>query len=230
MSKPRIAILASGAGTTAEVVMKAAASGELNAEIVCIVANRKTAGVFERVKNCNATYGTSTAMHYISSKNFPPSEQESWEAGTQTSAEETAILEVLQQNSIDFVLLLGYMKLVGPRIVEVYGYTLVDSSPYTARMLNTHPGLLPATKGYYGIHVQEFVLENNLSAGHCLFAVDAEYDGGPVVATHTVEVMRNDTPETLFRRVQESERATIAADIAQFLRKYNDIAEENNGR
>jgi len=75
---------------------------------------------------------------------------------------------------------------------------------------------LPATKGLYGIHVQEFVIKNKAAAGHCIFAVDAEYDGGPVIAEHLVELLPDDTPESLFNRVKASERNTIAMDINEF--------------
>lgn len=219
MSKPRIAIFASGAGTTAEVVMQAAATGALNAEVVLVIANHPSPGVFERVRGCNSTHGTHTTTHYIGSKNYPPTAHEAWQPGRQTVAEEAAILDTLAQNNIDFVALLGYMKLVGPRIVERYGYSPGSASPFAARMANTHPGILPDTKGYYGIHVQEFVLATGAPAGHCVFAVDAEYDGGPVVAEHRVDTQPGDTPETLFQRVQASEKATIAHDIGLFLQE-----------
>lgn len=223
MSKPRIAVLASGAGTTAEAVMRAAGEGSLDAEICIVISNKEAPGVFERVRTCNETYGTKTETRYISSKDFPPKTHEAWKPGQQTKAEEQAILQTFEDYSIDLVVLLGYMKLVGHSIVERYGYKASYSSPYAARMVNTHPGILPNTKGFFGIHVQEHVLKTNAPAGHCLFAVDAEYDGGPIIAEHSVAIEQHDTPATLFERVQISERATIAADIARFLQMKNEL-------
>jgi folate-dependent phosphoribosylglycinamide formyltransferase PurN len=203
--------------------MRASGEGKLEAEVCVVISNRKTPGVFEKVQSCNEAYGTTIATRYISSKDFPPEASESWQPGQQTHAEEQAILQTLQDYSVDVVLLLGYMKLVGPRIVDVYGYKKSYSSPYLARMINTHPGILPATKGFFGIHVQKHALKANIPTGHCIFAVDAEYDGGPIIAEHLVPAEKGDTAETVFERVQVSERATIAADIANFLRKKDEI-------
>lgn len=228
MNKPRIAILASGAGTTAEVVMQAAAQGDLAAEICVVIANRESPGVFERVRTSNESYGTTTQTVYISSKNYPAETDELWTRGQQTAAEEHAILATLEDYSIDIVLLLGYVKLVGDSIVDRYGYKAEYDSPYSANMLNTHPGILPNTKGFFGIHVQEHVLATNAPAGHCLFAVDAEYDGGPVLAEHRVAVEEQDTPESLFKRVQQSEKATIVSDVATFIAKKQELG-RNNG-
>lgn len=228
MSTPRIAIFASGNGTTAEAVIRAAAEGKLDADIRVVISNRETPGVFERVRTCNKEFGMSIDTSYISSKDFPPAANESWKPGQQTKAEEQAIISELARHSIDVVLLLGYLKLVSPTIVNKYGYRAEHSSPYEASMVNTHPGILPGAKGLYGIHVQEHVLQHGLPAGHCVFAVDAEYDGGPVVAEHRVEVLPNDTPETLFARVQDSERATLASDIGTFLRKRDEVTRGEN--
>ena len=219
MTKPRIAILASGSGTTAEAVIHATQNNQLDAEVVLVISNKKDAGVFNRVKECNKTYTLSIKSLYISSKNYPASISENWQPGRQTNLEEVTILDNLKKHSIDLVLLLGYMKLVGDKIVSYYGYRSDYRSPYLANMLNTHPGLLPATKGYYGKQVQTYVLENRLQAGHCLFAVDVDYDGGPVITEHMVEVKDNDTAQTLFERVQSSERSNLPYDINSFIQK-----------
>lgn len=225
MTKSRIAILASGAGTTAEAVIRATQNNQLDAKVVLVISNKNDAGVFNKVKECNEAYALSIKSLYISSKNFPASLTENWQPGRQTSLEEITILDNLKKHSIDLVLLLGYMKLVGNKIVSHYGYKSDYRSPYLANMLNTHPGLLPATKGYYGKQVQDYVLKNNLQAGHCLFAVDVDYDGGPVITEHTVDIQDNDTAQTLFERVQSSERASLPYDINSFIQKQKIMKE-----
>ena len=93
-------------------------------------------------------------------------------------------------------------------------------------MLNTHPGLLPATKGLYGVHVQEAVLQQALpQAGQSLHMVAAGYDEGPTVFEHHVPINPSDTAEELFARVQLTEKAYIASDVAAFIssqRHYNE--------
>ena len=212
-------MFASGSGTTAEAVIEASVRNKLDAEIVLVISNQKEPGVFERVARLNHEHNLDIKTATISTKNYPAAADETVEFGHQSRDEEAAILALLSEYQIDFVALLGYMKLVGGSIVSEYGYRNSMKTPFEARMVNTHPGILPATKGLYGIHIQEFVLENDKPAGHCLFAVDAEYDGGPVVAEHLVSTQPSDTPESLFERIKASERATIAEDINQFLTK-----------
>lgn len=91
-------------------------------------------------------------------------------------------------------------------------------------MINTHPGLLPATKGLIGIEVQEYVLDHpGQRAGHTLHVVSEEYDEGPTVVEHEVEIKDGDTSQSLFQRVKASERKYLPDDIADFIneqRKY----------
>lgn len=227
MAPVRIAILASGSGTTAEAFIESTVKGEVNGEVALVIFNNEDAGVVERVNRLNKKHGLKIKTIHIGKKNFPPGSGEEDEFGKQTAAEEKAILEELDKAGIDLVLLLGYMKLVGKSIVDKYGWKENYGSIYQGRMINTHPGLLPATKGLYGIHVQERVVENKTHGGHCLFVVDYEYDDGPVIAEHQVEVLPDDTPETLFERVKESERTNLAADINKFIKDQYEYRKEN---
>lgn len=217
MASFRIAILASGSGTTTETFIETTAKNEVGGEVVLIIANNRNAGVFERIRKLNKKYGTEIKTVHISKKSYPPEKGEDVEYGRQTKAEERAILQALDEAKVDLVLLLGYMKLIGKSIVDKYGWREDYQSIYQGRMINTHPGLLPATKGLYGIHVQEKVLESGTEAGHCLFIVDSEYDDGPVVSRHKVPIMASDTPDVLFERVKESEKTHLPDDINNFI-------------
>lgn len=217
MAPVKIAILASGSGTTAERFITDCVNGRVAGDVVLVIANNKNAQVFGRVAKLNNKHGLDIKTANIGKSTHPPKDNEEVEYGHQTSAEEQAILKELKSAGIDLVLLLGYMKLVGKSIVEKYGWRDDYMSVYQARMLNTHPGLLPATKGLFGIHVQERVIAGKLEAGHCLFAVDSEYDDGPVIAEHKVQVDKEDTPESLFERVKDSEKIHLAEDINGFI-------------
>jgi folate-dependent phosphoribosylglycinamide formyltransferase PurN len=229
MAAPRIAILASGSGTTAESFIKSVASKDVDAEVVLLICNNKNAGVFDRVKKLSGKLGLDIRFLHIGKTNYPPQKGETVEYGRQTKAEEAAILEALDEMDIDLVLLLGYMKLIGRSIVDKYGWKEEYQSVYQGRMINTHPGLLPATKGLYGIHVQEKVLESGTEAGNCLFIVDSEYDDGPVISQHKVVMMASDTPEALFERVKESEKTHLAEDIDRFIREQRQHLEKTRG-
>lgn len=227
MASARIAILASGSGTTAEAFIRSTATGEVNGKVVLVVFNNKDAGVVERVKKLNDEFSLDIKTVHIGKNNFPAKPDESVEYGRQTAAEEKAILNELENAGVDLVLLLGYMKLVGKTVVDKYGWKESYGSIYQGRMINTHPGLLPATKGLFGIHVQEKVLETRTGAGNCLFIVDSEYDDGPVIAEHKIEVLPEDDAESLFERVKASEKANLSSDIDNFLKNQQKYLKEN---
>lgn len=223
MPKPRIAILASGGGTTAESFINSTISGEIPAEVVLVISNKSDSGVIDKVEHINQTKSQNIKTAHIGRSGYPTKPEETVLPGEQTKAEEEAILNALIENKVDIVFLLGYMKKVGSRIVAKYGWHKGLKSVFESNMFNTHPGLLPATKGLFGVKVQEKTLKTNqLVAGHCIFAVDDEYDDGPIITEHKVKIEDGDTPESLLERVKESEKKFLAEDINYFLKnKYN---------
>jgi phosphoribosylglycinamide formyltransferase 1 len=218
MSRPVIAILASGEGTTAEAFIRASAEGHIEPTVGLVIASNAKAGILRRVASLNKEYGLSIAAVHLGKATHPPRPGEDVRPGEQTADEEAALLEILQAGNLDAVVLMGYAKKVGPQLVRTYGWRADYQSPHQAMMLNTHPGLLPETKGMFGIHVQEHVLDNNLThGGQTLHVVAEDYDEGPVVAEHRVEVVANDTPDELFNRVRSIEKQQVPLDVAQFI-------------
>lgn len=218
MSRPRIAILASGGGTTAEAYINAAAKDDYIPEVALVIFSNQKAGIAKVIAELNIKLGSQISCINIDTKTHPPASGETVPYGRQSAGEEAAILDELEKHEVDLVALMGYMKHIGRTIVEKYGWQGEYSSIYQARMVNTHPGLLPETKGLFGLNVQKKVLQNKSpKAGHCLFAVDEQYDNGPVIVEHYVEVKEDDTTESLFERVKASERKHLPNDIADFM-------------
>lgn len=218
MSRPRIAILASGSGTTAETFIKMSAEGKIKPEVGLVISSRRDAGIFERVRRLNQTYNLSIELLYIGKKNYPAEAEEQLSPGAQTHAEEQAILEALEAGNFDLIALMGYMKKVGPKLIERFGWQPEYTSPYQAMMLNTHPGLLPDTKGLYGIYVQEYTLQHNRqAAGQTLHVVAEKYDDGPVIAEHRIELDPSESADELFERVKDTEKQHVPYDIERFI-------------
>lgn len=217
MAKPRVVILASGGGSTAETFIRLCAAGEISANVVAVISNKANPGVFEKVAKLNKELSLDIQSTHIGKSNYPANPHEKVAYGRQTKLEEKAVFDKLTELQADLVFLLGYMKLIGNTIVGKYGWNKSFKSVYQARMLNTHPGLLPHTKGLFGIHIQQYVLINDKPAGHCIFVVDGEYDDGPVISQHSVEIESGDTPDKLFERVQDSEKEYLAKDIQNFI-------------
>ncbi len=211
-----VAILASGNGSTAEALIRDLRARELPIDVRVVICNNPDAYVLERIANLNTELGLDIDTVVINSQTQPGAEHAV--RGQQTSEEQAAILEQLQHHDIDLVLLLGYMKKIGPLLLDKYGWQSGYTSIYQARMLNTHPGLFPATIGTHGLGAQAYTIENGLpEGGQTLHVVASEYDTGPNVTEHRVRVEPDDTPETLFARVQAVEKEHIAADVAAFI-------------
>lgn len=198
---PNIAILASGSGTTAEALIHATQSGVLNASVKLVITNKEDAGILQKIERFNKQ-GLDIKTLVINGTTHPGEAAK----GEQTPAEAQAIYDAVREANIDLILLLGYLRKVMPPLLDL-------------KILNTHPGLLPATRGLHGEHVQEFVLDNHHEmTGQTLHEVIAEYDSGKVIAEHTLPVMPWDTVETLNASVQLMEKAYIGVDVNNYLK------------
>lgn len=199
--RPKIAILASGGGTTAEALIHATQSGVLNADVCLVISNNEDAPVLQRVERFNKQ-GLNIKTLVINGQTHPGDAGR----GEQTSAEAQAIYDAIKEADVDLILLLGYLRKVMEPLLSL-------------RILNTHPGLLPVTRALHGEDVQAFVLENHHEfTGQTLHEVIAEYDSGKTIAEHKLAVMPWDTVETLNVAVQTMEKAYIGVDVDYFLK------------
>jgi len=177
----RIAIFASGGGSNAEAIIRAASEGRLSAEVGLVVSNNPDAGVLQRAKALEVNY---TA---IDQRNFDSEESYI-----------SALFNVLDENGIDFIALAGYLKLVQPKLI----------TKYKNKITNIHPALLPSFggKGFYGKKVHEAVLEAGCKvSGVTVHLVSESYDRGPIISQLTVPVLEDDNPESLAARVLKVE-------------------------
>jgi phosphoribosylglycinamide formyltransferase-1 len=217
MKTPLIAIMASGSGSTAEAFIRASVRGDITSQPGLIIVSRQDAGVFDRITRLNSELGISVECQLISSRTHPAMGNEKVERGFQTVAEEAAILDVIQSGHYDVIALMGYMKRLGKKVIKQYGWLSEYKSIYEASIVNTHPGLLPDTKSMYGRQIQDYVLERKLPyAGQTLHLVSEEYDEGPIISEHRVEVLPNDDADSLFARVQSIEKKYVPLDIDAF--------------
>jgi phosphoribosylglycinamide formyltransferase-1 len=222
--------LASGAGTTAEAFIRAGQSDGINCEVGLVICSRRDAGIFGRIADLNAEFGLDIPCELINAKTHPPAAGEEVGRGYQTEAEETAILDVLLRGKFDLVAQMGYMKRTGQRIVRTFGWRPEYESVYQAMLVNTHPGLLPDTKGLYGDPIQQHVLDKHLKyGGHTLHVVADDYDDGPVIAEHKVAVEPGDSADSLFARVQASEKKHLPHDIEAFITARREYLTSQNG-
>jgi phosphoribosylglycinamide formyltransferase-1 len=178
----RIAVLASGSGTTLQAVIDACEDSFLHGQVVLVISNNSGSGAMVRA-----------VRHRI------PSAHLSSQTHADPGALDRAIAKKLQQYAPDVVLLAGYMKKLGRHTLEAY----------RGRVINTHPSLLPkfGGQGMYGGRVHRAVIEAGDSAtGISVHLVDGDYDTGRVLAQREVRVEPGDDADALAGRVQAVER------------------------
>ena len=180
MRLTRIAVLVSGGGTNLQALIDAQHRGELaNGSIAIVVASRADAYALERA----ITHGIPAAT--VARKKYTT--QETYEA---------ALLAVLQAQEIDMIVLAGFMHILSAGFV----------AHYPGRIINVHPALIPSFcgKGYYGIKVHEAALAYGVKvSGATVHIVNEVPDGGQILLQKAVDVLPNDTPERLQRRIME---------------------------
>lgn len=217
---PRIAILASGSGSTAEAYAHAIYDRKVAAKLCVVISSKADAYILKRVERWNQewSFGTKTAV--INQHTHPAGKQ----PRGQTTEESEAICALLASNHIDIVVYLGYMRIASGRLIQEYGFVPgTHTSKYQARSLNSHPGPLPLTADTYGLGASAKVLEA-YNAGHVqesrhtVHVVAQGVDQGPIVAEYSVPIEPRDSPETLFARVQLIEKANIAQSVDKFWR------------
>ena len=183
-----LAILGSTNGTDMIAIYNAIQSGELNAVIDIVISNKPNAGILEKAKNWGFNY------KYI-------------EPASSRTEFDQQVLSELQKYPIDLVLLIGYMRIVSPILVNAY----------KNKILNVHPSLLPKFAGGMDTDVHaDVIIAGETETGCTIHIVDEGVDTGPIVLQKKCAVLPADTPETLKQKVQKLEGEALIEVIKQF--------------
>ena len=173
----RIAVLVSGGGTNLQALIDAQGRGELvNGGLAAVLSSSPDAYALERAKQAGIP-------GYV----LPRGD---------ARAVTAALVERLQALDIHLVVMAGFMTIVTEELFQAYPNAV----------LNIHPSLIPSFCGVgcYGLHVHEKALAYGVKvSGATVHFVTEECDAGPIVLQKAVEVLPDDTPETLQRRIME---------------------------
>ena len=171
-----IAIFASGSGSNFEAVAVAAIRGEIAANISLLVCDKPEAKVIERAARLGVPAFVLSPQGFAS-----------------RAEHEMQILAALKDAGVEFIVLAGYMRIIGETLLGAYG----------GRIVNIHPSMLPDFPGMDAI-----AKAYASGAGHTgvtVHYVDAGVDTGPIIAQRRVEILPDDTLETLEERVHRVE-------------------------
>ena len=179
LTPARIAVFVSGGGTNLEALLKAQEAGALpHGEIVLVCASNPEAYALTRAAN-HGVPGVAIPKRQMSQEAF-----------------ETALTEKLTEYRVDVIVLAGFLSILSEEFVR----------RWANRIVNVHPSLIPSFcgQGYYGLKVHEAALARGVKVtGATVHLVNEIPDGGPILLQKAVEILPEDTPETLQRRVME---------------------------
>jgi phosphoribosylglycinamide formyltransferase-1 len=168
-----MAVLVSGSGTNLQALLDHPRVGPA---IVLVLSDRPTAPALGRARARDVRAVALEPGHYPSREAF-----------------DRALISLLEEEAIEFVLLAGYMRILGPAVVAAF----------PDRILNVHPSLLPAFPGAHP--VRDALAWGMKVTGATVHLVDEEVDHGAIVAQEAVPVLPGDDEASLHARIQEVE-------------------------
>jgi phosphoribosylglycinamide formyltransferase 1 len=169
----RIAVLASGAGSNLQALLD---DPQVGRSVVLVVSDHVGSGALDRARSRGVRAVALEREHYASKEEF-----------------DSALESLLEEEGIEYVLLAGYMRIVGAKVVRAF----------RDRILNVHPSLLPAFPGAQA--VRDALDWGVRVTGATVHIVDEEVDHGPIVLQEPVQVLPGDDELSLHERIKEVE-------------------------
>ncbi|MBC7899246.1 MAG: phosphoribosylglycinamide formyltransferase [Saprospiraceae bacterium] len=179
-----IGILISGRGSNMIAIADAVESGEIGgSEVAVVISDKSDAAGLGKARE----RGIKTSVI---------------ERNGRTREEHDAeIIAELRKNEVELVCLAGYMRLLSAGFIR----------SYPNRIVNIHPSLLPS---FRGLDAQKQAIEYGVKVSGCtVHFVDEDLDNGAIILQRTVEVLDDDTAETLSARILEQEHAAYVEAV-----------------
>jgi phosphoribosylglycinamide formyltransferase-1 len=184
-----IAIFASGTGSNARKIVEHFSHRD-DIAVNLIVTNKKDAKVLELAQDYDGM------CSFVLDKDYFYNSRD--------------LINVLQQEEVDYIVLAGFLWLLPPHLIK----------KYPNRILNIHPALLPkfGGKGMYGILVHKAVKEaHEKESGPTIHLVNEEYDKGEILFQASVDVGLTDSIEDIAAKVLKLEHKHYAPVIEKYI-------------
>ena len=193
LTKARIAVFVSGGGTNLEALLNAQERGDIpHGEIVLVCASNESAYALTRAAN-HGVPGVAVPKKQMTQEAF-----------------EAALNEKLAEYRVDVIILAGFLSILSADFVK----------QWPDRIINVHPSLIPSFcgKGMYGLKVHEAALSRGVKVtGATVHLVNEIPDGGRILLQKAVDILPDDTPEVLQRRVMEQAEWILLPRAAELL-------------
>lgn len=203
MLKAKIAVFVSGGGTNLQALIDAQKSGIIKSGEIClVVSSQKDAYALTRAENAGIKGVAVQKRDCASQAEF-----------------EEKIIAHLEENSIDLIVLAGFLSILSENFTR----------KYADRIINVHPSLIPSFcgKGFYGLKVHESALSYGVKVtGATVHFVNEIPDGGKIILQKAVEIQDGDTPEILQKRVMEQAEWKILPQATEMVSSM--IVKEKN--
>lgn len=184
-----IAIFASGTGSNFDALMTAIENGDLPANVKLLVCDKKSAKVIEKAEKKGIPTLVFSAKDYASKADY-----------------EAMIVDHLQQHGIEWVVLAGYMRLLGETLLGAY----------PNKIINIHPSLLPAYKGKDA--VQQALAAGEKTVGVSIHYVDAGMDTGQLIAQESIHLTGRETEPEVMEMVHHIEHQLYPRTLSKLFK------------
>ena len=185
----RLVVLASGAGSTLQALLAAAADPAYGAQVVAVGSDRTGADALARGREA------AVETFAVTPADYP--DRTLWDV---------ALADAVAVHEPTLVVCAGFMRLLGPRFLD----------RFPQQVVNTHPALLPAFPGSHA--VADALAYGVKVAGVTVHFIDAGIDTGPVIAQAVVPVLSGDDEALLHSRIQDVERPLYVEAIGRLAR------------
>ena len=184
-ARARVVVLLSGTGSLCAALLTATDDPGYPATVVAVVADRPAEGLEHARRRGVPTFVVPLREH---------PDRAAWDR---------ALAAAIAEHRPDLVVSAGFMKIVGPAVLDAFG----------GRLVNTHPALLPAFPGAHA--VRDALAAGVEVTGATVHLVDAGVDTGPVLAQREVHVLADDDEDRLHERIKTVERELLVETVAR---------------